>query len=426
MKLRLAILLFLLLSIPHISNSQLYFPPNTGTWETLSPDSLEWCPDKIQELYDFLDSTNSKAFILLKDGKIVLEKYFGNFTVNTPHVWNSAGKTLTAFLVGVAQDENLLSIDDTTSNYLGAGWTSMTTAQEEKITIKHQLTMTTGLDDIDFSCTDAVCLNYLADPGTRWSYHNAPYTLLDGVINAATGQTPSQYFAAKVGAPTGMTGAFFAFGYDKVFISNARSFARFGLLLQADGIWNGAPVLNDLNYLNDMRNTSQSLNPAYGYLTWLNGKPSFMVPGLQLSFPGSMVPNAPSDAYAALGKNSQILNVVPSQGIVFIRMGDGDSISLVGSQYNDSIWIRINDLNCTNTLTEKTHNNDIILYPNPNDGQLRMTGLESNDQLKVVNTLGESVPFSRENDFISISSKGIYFIEIQRSNQKIIKKIVIQ
>ena len=60
---------------------QLYFPPSTGTtWDTLAPSVLGYCPDRIDSLYQYLDQTETKAFILLKDGKIVLERYFDNFT----------------------------------------------------------------------------------------------------------------------------------------------------------------------------------------------------------------------------------------------------------------------------------------------------------------------------------------------------------
>ena len=53
----------------------LYFPPLTGTaWETIAPGELGWCDDRIDSLYDLLEDNNTKAFIILKDGKIVLEK----------------------------------------------------------------------------------------------------------------------------------------------------------------------------------------------------------------------------------------------------------------------------------------------------------------------------------------------------------------
>ena len=158
----------------------MYFPPvNSNTWDTISPFQLGWCNNKIDSLYQFLDSTDSKAFILLKDGKIVLEKYFNGHDISTDWYWASAGKTLTAFMVGIAQQENFLSISDTSSNYLGSGWTNCTNSQEEAITIWHQLTMTTGLDDNvnDPSCTEDTCLNFLSTPELdgHTTTHHIPY-----------------------------------------------------------------------------------------------------------------------------------------------------------------------------------------------------------------------------------------------------------
>ncbi len=91
-----------------------------------------------------------------------------------------------------------------------------------------------------------------------------------------------------------------------------------------------------------MTTTSQQLNLSYGYLWWLNGKSSFMVPQTQIVFPGSMNPSAPNDMIAALGKNGQFVNVVPSMSLVFIRMGDAPDNSMVPFQLNEEIWKRLN------------------------------------------------------------------------------------
>lgn len=426
MKQSLILTLLALLFLANSARAQLYFPPNTGTWDTLSPSTLNWCPDKIQNLYDYLDSTNTKAFIVLKDGKIVLEKYFDTFTEDSLHVWNSAGKTLVGFMTGIAQQEGYLNISDTTSTYLGTGWTSLTPAQEEMITIRHQLSMTTGMDDVtNGDCTDPGCLTYLADAGTRWSYHNAPYTLLNTVISTATGQNFNAYIASKLGNSTaGISGAFITFGYNKVFISKPKSFARFGLLLLAEGNWNGTPILNDPAYFSAMTNSSQTINPSYGYLTWLNGKSSFMVPGLQFSFSGSLMPNAPNDMYAALGKNSQIINVVPSQNLVLMRMGDGDGVSLVGTQYNDSIWVRMNDLECTNSLVENELG--ISISPNPATDFFHLNGLQSEDEVEIINFLGERVAFEQIGNAIFMEESGIYFVRVKRDNRISNQKIIIE
>ena len=230
---KIIVILFVLLSV-RLSAQNLYFPPNTGnTWDTLAPQSLGYCQASIDSLYNFLERNNTKAFILLKGGKIVLEKYFGLHTQNTPWQWASAGKTITSMMVGVAQQEGFLSINDTTSKYIGKGWTNCSVLQEDKITIRNQLSMTSGLDDgvTDPYCTIDTCLIFKANAGTRWAYHNAPYTLLDSVIESATGQSLNTYTSLKLKNPTGMTGAFLSIGFNNTYYSTARSMARFGLLI---------------------------------------------------------------------------------------------------------------------------------------------------------------------------------------------------
>ncbi|GIR57522.1 MAG: serine hydrolase [Crocinitomicaceae bacterium] len=336
-----------------ITQAQLYFPPvNSNTWDTTSPIQLSWCDNRIDSLYQFLDSTDSKAFILLKDGKIVLEKYFNGHDISTDWYWASAGKTLTAFMVGIAQQENFLSISDTSSKYLGSGWTNCTSSQEEAITIWHQLTMTSGLDDNvnDPSCTEDTCLNFLSTPGTRWAYHNAPYTLLNQVVENAVGLSLNWYMHQKLKTPTGMNGLFINLGNDNVYFSTARSMARFGLLMLNGGNWGGNnQIMTDTSFFNASINSSQNINPAYGYLWWLNGKTHLMLPSSQFQFNSKLNTNAPDDLYVALGKNGQSLNVVPSQNIVWLRMGESPYNTPVLANYNNEIWSYINKLNCNSS-----------------------------------------------------------------------------
>lgn len=329
-----------------------YFPPTTGsTWETTDPATLGWCTDQLPPLLDFLEASNTKAFIVLKDGRIVIEEYFGTFTQDSSWYWASAGKSLTAFLVGLAQQDGLLDIDEPSSTYLGNGWTSCTPEQEAVITIRHQLTMTTGLDDTtdDLDCTDPGCLQYLAEPGTRWAYHNAPYTKLDGVITDATGQNLNSYVYNKLGQTIGLLGLYVPIGSNNVFFSTPRAMARFGLLAMSEGHWNGTPIMSDSDYFTSMTTSSQSINPAYGYLWWLNGQDSYMLPGIQFSFTGPLMPDAPQGAFSAMGKNGQVVNVIPSEGLVVVRMGDLPGGIFVPNAYNNAFWELLNAVMCTGT-----------------------------------------------------------------------------
>ncbi len=320
----------------------MYFPPTTSSsWERVTPVALGWNESELNNLYTYLQQKNTKAFIILKNGRIVAEKYFDSFTADSVWYWASAGKTMTAFLVGIAQKEGLLNINNRSSMYLGNNWTALPLAKENLITVKHQLTMTTGLDDgvPDDDCTTPACLVFKADAGTRWSYHNGPYTLLEKVVESATGTTYNNYFQQKVRDRIGMNGLWIKSGYNNVLYSTPRSMARFGLLLLNKGVWSSTNILNDNNYFDAQVSTSQNLNLSYGYLTWLNGKSSYMLPTLQNVFSGSLVPNAPVDMYAALGKNDQKIYVVPSQNLVVIRMGNSAGKSqLALSSFDNELW----------------------------------------------------------------------------------------
>lgn len=330
---------------------ELYFPPtDSEQWQATSLSALNWNSDKYQELITHLQQDGTRAFIVLKDGKIVIEEYFG-LTLNEENpfdetrnwYWASAGKTLTSFMLGIAQEQGLLSIDDSSALYLGSGWGSLSVAQEEVVTIWHHLTMTTGLQDdvVDDDCTLSACLIYHTEPGQRWAYHNAPYTLLTQVIQNASGLDFRDYFNQELRDKIGMNGFWLSSedSFNETYYSTARSMARFGLLMLNGGNWDGEAIMADSNYFNAMSNTSQTLNPAYGYLWWLNGKSTFMVPATgQRVFDGALSPDAPMDMYAAMGRDGQLLNVVPSENLVVVRMGESTEDTRVTVRVQNNIW----------------------------------------------------------------------------------------
>ncbi|RZJ71241.1 serine hydrolase [Flavobacterium sp.] len=326
-----------------IPAENLYFPPSTGTvWETKTAYELNWNEDQIQPLLDFLEEKHSKSFIILVDGKIVMENYFGSHTASSPWYWASAGKTLTSTAVGIAQQQGLLDIDNPVSDYLGAGWTSLTSAQENQITVKHLLTMTSGLDDAaNGDCTTPQCLEYLAPAGTRWAYDNV-YVVLQNVVAAASGQTWENYFNANIKNKIGMTGLWTQLDGLSVYYSTTRSMARFGLLALASGNWNGQQVIPQA-FFDDATHTSQNINKSYGYLWWINGEQSYHLPQTQAEFLGSLVPSGPSDMFMALGKNDQKIYVIPSKRMVVVRMGEAaDDSNWALSGFDEALWVKIN------------------------------------------------------------------------------------
>ncbi len=327
---------------PSPNQESMYFPPISGNvWETKTPESLGWNTNNIQELLNYLQQKNTKSFMILHNGKIVMEHYFNGHSSSTAWYWASAGKTLTSTVAGIAEQEGYLNTDNKVSTYLGNGWTSAPITKENLITCKNLLNMTSGLDDSLGDDVSPANLQYKADSGTRWAYHNV-YVKMQDVVSQATGTSWNTYFKTSLADKIGMTGTWIDNGSLNVFWSNTRSMARFGLLALNKGSWNGNSILNS-NYFIKATTTSQNINFAYGYFWWLNGKTSYHLPQTQVTFPGALIPNAPSDTFCALGKNDQKIYVVPSKKLVVTRMGNAADASIFAlSDFDNTLWAKIN------------------------------------------------------------------------------------
>jgi CubicO group peptidase (beta-lactamase class C family) len=247
--------------------------------------------------------------------------------------------------------------------------------------------------------------------------------MLDDLIQAATGKNLNTYVTQKIKNVTGMNGAYIRSGYNNVYYSTPRSMARFGLLLLNKGNWNGAAVLSDANYFEQMTNSSQNINPSYGYLCWLNGKSSFMIPQSQFQFSGYLVPNAPADMYAALGKNGQIINVVPSKNLVWIRMGNVPEEGDITTIFDNDVWTKLNDIMCSqNTGIGNTQANqtDCILYLNPATEKITVEMSQQNFNINIYDIEGNLV-WEKSNCFDAINIdvktfvKGLYIVQVQNA-----------
>lgn len=411
----------------------LYFPPLAGnTWESTAPESLNWNAAQIPNLYKWLEAKNTRAFIVLKDGKIVLEKYFGSFGRDSVWMWASAGKGITAFLTGLSQQEGKLKLSDLSSKYLGKGWTSEPAAKEDLITVWHQITMTTGMNDLGFgfTCITPNCLRYVADAGTRWAYHNGPYSLMEEVlVKANNASSYNTYTQDKLKSKTGMDGTWVKVGPNNIYYSRARSMARFGLLMLNRGSWNNTPILTDTAYFRRMITPSQSINHSYGYLWWLNGQSSYIRPQSQTVFPGMLCVNAPRDMYAAMGASGQLINVIPSMNMVVVRMGESPDQDYVPVDFQNEMWSELKKV-----FTISTHSNNLItnqifnLSPNPFTDQISIDPADKIESYCLLDAQGRILQIGYGSTIQGANlPAGIYFVRIKTKNgatgvRRIVKK----
>ena len=197
--------------------------------------------------------------------------------------------------------------------------------------------------------------------------------------------------------------------------------ARYGLLLLNKGNWDGISTLKDTSYFHDMTNSSQNINKSYGYLTWLNGKDSYMLPQSQIVFNGSLMKDSPNDIFAAEGKNGQIINAVPSQNLVIVRMGNspGDGFGNISNFFNNDIWTYLNEIICNSTATKdniyRSANLSLVSNIVKNQLQINDNSGDGEIQIQIYNANGSLVYFNKNLYNIDVSSleNGIYFIKLK-------------
>jgi CubicO group peptidase (beta-lactamase class C family) len=325
-------------NLPDPVDSAYYYPPLSGTaWETVNPRDLGWNESKLGELINYVESNNSSAFIILYKGKIVTETYWKGFGINSSERIFSASKSIAGFLSGLAAEQGKIDLDKKVSDYIGIGWSNSAAFRENQITVRHLISMTSGL---------AEDLTYEVPPGTKWYYNTIAYHKVYEVLAAGFGQSNAQYTSEQLWKKIGMQDSYWDTepGGGPSMSCSGRDMARFGLMILSEGKWNETTMMKNSTYFNSMLESSQNLNPSYGYLWWLNGKSSFMLPGTSVEvFPGTLVANAPADMVSALGFGDKKIYVVPSEDLVVIRHGAPSNapVSYALSNFDNEIWKRL-------------------------------------------------------------------------------------
>ena len=318
-----------------------YFPPATGTWKTVLAKEAGFDAKKIEKVLDYAEEMMSSSVVVLYQGRIVAERHvhpekdsasatprYRRMVVDTTKDGHnvedvaSVQKSVISFLAGVAIGKGRLELEDPASKYLGEGWCNATREQETAITVRHLMSMSSGLND---------ALEYQVSAGTMWRYNTGAYSKTIPVLEKALGMSIDDLTRKYITGPIGMADSSWeprpwAIRNDAAnkigFATSARDLARIGILMLADGTWDGKDILQSPGYLKESISSSQDMNPAYGLLWWLNGKASYLRAANPSRTAGSMVPTAPDDMVSANGALSRHLFIVPSMDLVVTRLGN--------------------------------------------------------------------------------------------------------
>ncbi len=284
-----------------------------------------------------LADARSTCFAVVKDGRLVHST--GGRSVRPAY---SITKSVTAILVGIAADEGKLTLDDKAADYIPQ-WQD---TAADKVTIRDLLSNTSGRHwDLvtDYSQMVArapdktafsIALGQDAKPGTKWDYNNSAVQTLEAVLQEATGEDVAAYAKKRLFDPLGLRDTSWAHDtagntttYSGI-TSSCHDLARIGYLMMRSGAWKGTQIVSDSFVAEATNESSSPLNAAYGLLWWVN-KPGRVVTIERAAgfardsapYVGQLAPGVPDDAFWALGYGNQYVAVVPSEGVVAVRMG---------------------------------------------------------------------------------------------------------
>jgi CubicO group peptidase (beta-lactamase class C family) len=262
--------------------------------------------DKMEDSIAANVLTHVHSILIANDGKLLYESYFNGFDADLLHDQRSAAKSIGSALVGIAMNDGILeSVEDPIYKYIPDSYQYTRTDEKSLITLKHLLTMSSGLDAIDFGVDymgQATEDNYqntndwlktvleapmIYNPGLRCNYGSANPFLLGIALNAKLEVPLEEYMDQKLLAPLGITNytipedhngqPYFGGGM----YLTPRDMMKFGELYRNQGNWNGKQLISkqwiedSLKQYAKLENTSDK--NEYGYLFWhhdyeVNGK----------------------------------------------------------------------------------------------------------------------------------------------------------
>lgn len=270
------------------------------------------------------EGTQTTAITIVRDSKIVAERYADGFDAHTSQRTWSVAKSLTGTLIGIASRNALLSSTQR------SGISEWQTPRDPRsnITIDQLLRMASGLhSDTAGNRTDAIYFGGTAVteqvtgwpleamPGTRFRYANNDTLLAIRALREKLNEErykdfPRTALFDKIGmartvAETDWQGNFIL---SSQVWSTARDLARFGLLYLNDGVWNGERILPEgwVKYVTTPSGPQPVGEFGYGASFWLMNKS----------------PGVPADTFAAFGNRGQYVVIVPSRKVVIVRRGE--------------------------------------------------------------------------------------------------------
>jgi CubicO group peptidase (beta-lactamase class C family) len=262
---------------------------------TVQLDSLDVDPSRFNQLFSQLKSGNHKmhSLIVAKDGRLVIEEYFGDQDADTPHDLRSVTKSITSILMGIAIDQGFVkSLDDPFQSYIPQLVPRKNRdSRKAQITIRHLITMTSGLDCNDWDSRSEgqedrvyrqrdwlqtfVDLPMRHEPGTEAAYCTMGQVLATEIISLTSGMPIDEFANRNLFGPLGITNVYWDHPSSIATLQSGnrlnmtpRDMAKIGQLMLDGGVWNGERIVSE-EWVHESTSVKTSITGMdYGLLWW--------------------------------------------------------------------------------------------------------------------------------------------------------------
>ncbi|MFK7784540.1 MAG: serine hydrolase domain-containing protein [Crocinitomicaceae bacterium] len=265
----------------------------------------------------------ARAVVVLKDGKLIAEHYADGFDKDSKHIGWSMTKSIFNALTGIAIEQGKLEGLD--QSELFPEWKD----RRKAIKLKQILQMNTGLQweedygDVSEAVTMlynrdnmvdyAISQMFEGDIGRHWEYSSGSSNMLSGILRDRMTEKeyfdfPYKYFFDKIGASsfimeTDAAGNFVSSSYAW---ATARDWAKFGQFFLDEGVVDSTRILPE-GWIDFTTEVAEGSKGEYGAHFWLPTNKDY--------------PRSPKDMYFADGFQGQRVFIVPSEGLVIVRLG---------------------------------------------------------------------------------------------------------
>lgn len=299
-----------------------YWP--TDEWRYTTPSQVGMDGSKLQEMVEAIEGSTYAvdSALVIKDGYIVLDEYFGDYQKGELHIIYSCTKSVVSTIFGIAHENGEIPDLDTKliDIYPDIGYENPGEGKES-ITLRDLLMMSGGFDARDswiyeweglnplHEAEDAVryMLNLPMDfePGSRFEYTNGVSHLLSCIITEQTGVSAGEYAEEHLFTPLGITEYTWDvdnqgrnWGYNRIHFT-PHDMAKIGFLFLNNGEWDGEQVISE-DWVSEATTHRIDANifPGYGYQWWVG-----------------------DDFYVALGYQGQFIFVYPEHDLIAVFTG---------------------------------------------------------------------------------------------------------